>query len=170
LRSGISIIRMDMKEIITLTLLWVCVPGVYAAMFVFALLIIARTVSGEQRTSAKAGIWAGIIALVAYMIAKVDIFREPLFTQTILPPMDYAAAGIGFAAGFLIIGIVRFLVPTRLVGAVVLLLVAASTIGLYSYVFIESMRPALLYITLGFGFGAFAHIIVIPASLRGLWT
>lgn len=160
----------SMKELITLTLLWVCVPGVYVAMFLFALLIIARAEQAEQKTSAKAGIWAGVIVLVVYIIAKFDIFKEPGFTHSPLPPMDFVATGIGIAAGLLMFGLVRYLVPTKLVGIVVLWLVAASTIGLYSYIFIESMRPALLYMTLGFGFGTFAHIMVIPTSMRGLWV
>jgi hypothetical protein len=37
-----------MKELITLALMWVCVPGMYVAMFLFALLIIARAARGAE--------------------------------------------------------------------------------------------------------------------------
>jgi hypothetical protein len=53
-----------------------------------------------------------------------------------------------------------------MVGLVSLILSAASTSGLYSYIFIDTIRDKILFAALGFAFGALLHIVFFPSSVK----
>jgi hypothetical protein len=73
---------------------------------------------------------------------------------------------MGFGIGFLFLWGVRFLLLTRMIGIVCLILSALSTSGLYSYVFIDALRNNILFLALGFAFGALLHIVFFPSSVK----
>jgi hypothetical protein len=137
------------------------------ALFVYAVRIAARADDPDLRRSAWAGFWAGLVILVLYIVSQSSRMRGPDLDISTLPGLQPAPLLIGLTAGFVFLWMVRFLVPTRVVGLVTLLLSATSTCALFSYVFIDSLRLSVLYASLGAALGILLHIVVFPASLKG---
>jgi hypothetical protein len=156
-----------METTVSVIVRWVIVPCVMLALFIFALRIAARAGDPELRRSAWAGIWAGLVILVLYIVSQSSRMRSPDLDFSTLPGLQTLPLLIGLAAGFVFLGVVRFLVPTRVVGLVTLLLSATSSCALFSYVFIDSLRLSVLYASLGAALGILLHIVVFPASVKG---
>jgi hypothetical protein len=157
---------MGVQEIISTVVNWGIVPGILLAIFFFSVIIIRRTSQDERGTSARAGFWAGILLTIVFIISRWRLVRSPRFSLNSLPRLNFESAGIGFIIGFLFLWIVRLFLPTRMVGLISLILSAASTTGLYAYVFVESLRSTILFLALGIAFGALLHIVLFPSSIR----
>ncbi len=157
---------MGAQEIISVVVTWGIVPGILLAVLFFSVIIIRSTSQDERGTSAKAGFWAGILLMIVFVISRWHMIKSPTFSLNPLPSLNLESAGIGFIIGFLFLWIVRFLLPTRMVGLISLILSAAGTTGLYAYVFIENLRRTILFLALGIAFGALLHIVLFPNSIR----
>jgi len=155
-----------MRETISLIVLWGVVPAIFVAVFIFGIIIVKRTAYDERRTSARAGFWAGLVLFIGYVISQSHTLKVPASIFRYLPELDLLPAAIGFVIGFLFLWGVRFLLLTRMVGLVSLILSAVSTSGLYSYVFIDTLRDKMLFAALGFAFGALLHIVIFPSSIK----
>ena len=155
-----------MREIISLIVLWGVVPAIFVALFIFGVIIVRRTSYDERRTSARAGFWAGLVLFIGYVVSQSHTFKVPASIFRYLPELDLLPAAIGFLIGFLFLWGVRFLLLTRMVGLVSLILSAVSSSGLYSYVFIDTLRDEILFSALGFTFGALLHIVFFPSSTK----
>jgi hypothetical protein len=139
------------------------------AILLFATRIVRTTSQHELKVSAKAGLWAGLLLFVVYVISKLPMLREPTFNFRSLPQFDSWPAVVGFAVGFFVLWGVRFSVKTPLVGLVTLVLSAASASALYSYVFLESLRASMLFWALGLAFGTLLHMVFFPKSIGQVW-
>ncbi len=157
---------MGAQEIISVVVTWGIVPGILLAVLFFSVIIIRSTSQDERGTSARAGFWAGILLMIVFVISQWHNVKTPSFSLKSLPSLNLESAGIGLMIGFLFLWIVRFLLPTRMVGLISLVLSAASTTGLYVYVFVESLRSTILFLALGIAFGALIHIVLFPNSIR----
>ena len=155
-----------MREIISLIVLWGVVPAIFVALLIFAVIIVRRTSYDERKTSARAGFWAGLVLFIGYVISQSHTLKIPASIFRYLPELDLLPAAVGFIVGFLFLWGVRFLLRTRMVGLVSLILSALSTSGLYSYIFIETLRDKILFAALGFAFGALLHIVFFPNSTK----
>lgn len=159
-----------MQDFISFAVQWICVPGVLMALFAFGLVIIARAATPERKASARAGLWGGMVMLVAYIIATVNSLESTFFAAEPLPSFEFVPASIGALIGFAFLLAARYLLSTRLVGVVVLCLSAASAIALYSYILLVSMRADILFLALGFAFGGLFHVVIFPNSIREILT
>jgi len=164
--SGVWGRGIGMQEITTIVVNWTVVPAILLSAFFFSTIIVRRTPQGERRTSARAGFWAGILLMIVFVIRQWYRVKSPTFSLNFLPSLNIESIGIGCMIGFLFLWIVRFLLPTRMVGLISLILSAASTSGLYAYIFIESLRGTILFLALGMAFGALLHIALFPNSIR----
>jgi hypothetical protein len=157
---------MGVRQIISAVVNWGIVPGVLLAVLFFSIIIVRCTSQDDRGTSAKAGFWAGILLMIGFVISRWHTVKSPAFTLKPMPSLNLESAGLGLIMGFLFLWIVRFLLPTRMVGLTSLILSAASTSGLYAYVFVESLRGTILFLALGIAFGALLHIVLLPSSIR----
>ena len=164
--SGIWGRTMGVREITSVVVNWGIVPAIILSALFFSIIIVRRTLQDERGTSARAGFWAGILLTIVFVISQWHTVKSPAFSLKFLPSLNLESAGIGVIIGFLFLWIVRFLLPTRMVGFISLILSAASTSGLYAYVFIESLRGTILFLALGIAFGALLHIVLFPNSIR----
>jgi uncharacterized metal-binding protein len=155
-----------MREIISLIVLWGIVPAILLALLIFGMVIVRRTSYDERRTSARAGFWAGLVLFIGYVISQSHTLKMPASFFRYLPALDPVSAAIGFIVGFLFLWGVRFLLLTRMVGLVSLILSAVSTSSLYSYIFIDALRNKILFLALGFAFGALLHMVFFPSSIK----
>ncbi len=155
-----------MRELVSLIVLWGVVPAIPVVLLIFGMILVRRTAYDERRTSAKAGFWAGLVLFIGYMISQSHTLKMPASIFRYLPELDLVPAAIGFIIGFLFLWGVKFLLLTRMVGLVSLILSALSTSGLYSYIFIDTLRNTILFLALGFAFGALLHIVFFPSSIK----
>jgi hypothetical protein len=155
-----------MREIISLIVLWGVVPSIFVALLIFGMIIVRRTSYDERKTSARAGFWAGLVLFIGYVISQSHTLKMPASIFRYLPELDLLPAAIGFMIGFLFLWGVRFLLLTRMVGLVSLILSAVSTSGFYSYVFMDTLRDKVVFAALGFAFGALLHIVFFPSSVK----
>jgi hypothetical protein len=157
---------MGVQEITSVVVNWGIVPGIILSALSFSIIIVRRTLQDDRGTSARAGFWAGILLMVVFVVSHWHTVKSPTFSLKSLPSLNLESAGIGVIIGFMFLWTVRFLLPTRMVGLISLILSAASTSGLYAYVFIESLRSTILFLALGIAFGALFHIVLFPRSIR----
>ena len=148
---------------------WLVLPIVIITLLIFSLTIIRRVKEPESKLSARAGFWAGIILFVIFIVSQLRGIREPRFDFSSVPGFDLIPLVVGGLIGFALLWAIRMTVSTRFVGVLTLLLTAASTIALYSFVFIESLRATVLYVSLGIALGVLVHVVLLPSSMRTLW-
>lgn len=156
------------QQFISAIIYWVVVPVVMFALFIFATNIVSRTPNQDAKVSAKAGLLAGLILFIMFVISQMNSLNASDFANIELVYIDFWLIILGAIIGFLLLLGVRHFLPTRQVGFIVLILVFASTSSLYSYIFIAAVRSLALSGALGVGFGALLHIIILPASVKDI--
>jgi hypothetical protein len=157
-----------MVEAISTIVGWIVVPGILVVLFIYALVLMGGAPQGPPRRSATAGFLAGLVLFVVFVVSQLDAIREPSFEFSRFPSLEVIPMGLGLVIGFVLLLVVRWITPTPLVGLLTLLLAAASSSALYTYIFIESLRSTLLFLTLGTALGALLHIVFFPSSVRDL--
>lgn len=156
-------------EIIAFIVQWVVVPLIMLAFLIVSWLIRGGKAASSNRASANAGFWAGLVIFVIYVTSQLDILRDPDFDFTALPGFLFEPSFSGLAAGFASLWVVKMMAPTRLVGVITLILSATSTSALFTYIFIESLRPAILYASLGTTLGVFLSIVFFPDNVKEIF-
>lgn len=156
-------------KVVSIIVHWVIVPGILLAIFLLAIIIVSRTKEDSAKASANAGFWAGLVLFVIYVASQLDTIREPSFNFSSIPQLEIAPIGVGFVTGFVFLWGVKLVAPSPMVGLLSLLLSGASSSALYSYIFIESLRGAMLFLTLGTALGALLHVVFFPDSIRDVW-
>ncbi len=155
-----------MAAVISATVQWVILPSIMLAVFALAWVIAGSARSPELKVSSWAGLGAGLLTFVVYVVSQLSRIREPDFHFSALPGLLLLPLGWGLAAGFIFLWMVRYAVPTRLVGIITLMLSASSSAAMFTYVFLDSMRIEVLYWTLGTALGILLHVVFFPSSIE----
>jgi len=135
---------------------------------VFAVRIAGKVSDPDTRTSAFAGLWAGLVVFVIYVVGQFNRIQDVAFTFRTVPGIRALPMIWGLLVGFVFLWLVRALSPTKLVGLITLALAAVSTSALFTYTFINSLRVSVLYWILGAALGILLHIVLFPASIRNV--
>jgi hypothetical protein len=155
-----------MTAIIATTVQWVILPSIMMAVFAFAWVIAGTARGPELKVSSWAGVGAGLLTFVIYVVSQLSRIHEPELHFSALPGLQLLPIGWGLATGFLFLWMVRYAVPTRLVGIITLMLSVSSTSAMFIYVFLDSMRVEVLYWTLGTALGILLHVVFFPSSVE----
>jgi len=157
-------------NVLTFIVLWGVVPVIMAGLALMGRTIANRVAEGENKVSARAGLWAGLVLFVIYFVYKMPSFRVPevLIDKTL--ELNLWGTILGMLIGFGLLWGLKKLIFTRVVGFIILLLVFSGTSFLYSYFFIRTFNDFLLSSTLGIAFGALLHIIVMPRSIQDIFV
>jgi len=160
-----------LQAFVLLGLNFVVTPAILLVILVWAMVIVVRSPKGQVRTSAAAGLGAGIVLFVIYVALGIDALDVPPITGLGIDPgvsLQLVGLVVGTLYGVLLILLVRFLSGTRLTGALVLFLALSSLAALYSYFFgsSQSYRTLVQFLSLGTAFGIFLHILLFPAAVR----
>ena len=141
---------------------WGVVPLILFSLLMFGLF----RVSGPKpdpavKASATAGAWAGLVVFVLFIVSQKNnglafSFQLPAYGFRFWPTILSAATGFG--GSWLLDAIRRY----RVVGAFVLVLVASTSIALFSYVFVSDVRPHLVFLALGGALGVLLHQMLYP--------
>lgn len=148
---------------------WAVVPLVLAGILLYTIIFIPDDQAIPRvKTSAQAGKWAGLIVFVIYVISR----RSQTMAFS-LQPADYdfvfwpTAAAV--AAGFAVSAVFDLIRSTRFLGLLVLALVSATSISLYSYLFIRLVRNSLVFVLLGFVLGVLLYEVFFPDGMPEAW-
>ncbi len=154
-----------MATFVSVLVQWVVLPLIMFAIFAFCCIIVGTARSPEAKISSWAGLFAGLLIFVVYVVSQLGQIREPDFRTATLPGMLWYPLGFGLVAGFVFLGFVQAAVPTRLVGLITLTLAASSASAIFTYTFIDQLRLSVLYWTLGATLGTLLHIVLFPTSV-----
>ncbi len=158
-----------MLSLIYALIIWVIVPIVILAIFALALRIVTTVTDSDHKTSARAGFWAGLLLFVVYVVSQLSTLGNFNFTWNYVPQFQWVIGIAGVCAGFVFLAGIRFVIPTRIIGLVTLLLVWASSSALFSYIFIANIRDIVIGFALGTIIGALIYIVLFPAPFREIW-
>lgn len=150
---------------------YIITPAILLVILVWAVVIVVRAPKGPARTSAAAGLGAGLVLFVIYVslnVDSLDVLKAAGLSEDRVLTIQLAGLGAGVVYGALLILLVRFLSGTRLTGALVLFLTMSSLAAMYSYFFggSASYRTLVQFLSLGTAFGIFLHILVFPGAVR----
>ncbi len=161
---------MNIGEIILSAIEWAVVPLVLAGILIYGLFgIPEESAPSRVRTAAQAGKWAGLIIFVIYVISLRSrtltfSFRAPNYDFMFWP------TALAALAGLMVSGVFDFLRSTRFIGFLVLTIVSATAISLYSYLFIRTVRNDLVFMLLGLVLGILLYEIIFPEGLPDSWA
>jgi hypothetical protein len=147
---------------------WFVVPLIILLVFLYTLSLLRSTREGEQRTSARAGFWAGLVLLLIFIVARLDDVSTKTFTNTYKVTPSIVGMVIATGVGFTFFRIVRAFLPTRLIGLMICFLTAFTSIALYSYFFISSAKTLVLTTVLGMTLGSLLHIVLDARTLKSV--
>jgi hypothetical protein len=158
----------DLVRLVYVVVLWVIVPAIMLIMLTLPLRIIGHA-EDDAKASARAGFWAGLLLFVLYVVSQLPTLRVPSLAVESLPRFDLISTAIGATIGFVFLLVMRYVAPTPFVGLLTLALAAASSIALFSYVFVEGFRATVMYFALGAIFGALFFVVLFPSMARQIW-
>lgn len=157
-------------DVPTFIVLWLVVPSIMVGLIVVGRSIVKRAVEGENKVTARAGWWAGLVLFVIYFIYKLPSFQIPEIIIDRTLELNLRGVILGTLVGFVLLWILKICISSRVVGFIILFLVFSGTSLLYSYFFIRTFNDILLSSTLGIAFGVLLHIIVMPKSIQDIFT
>jgi hypothetical protein len=157
-----------MLRAIYFSIIFIIIPAIILAFFIIAAILPSRAADGNARFSGRAGFWAGLVVFAGYAISAIGRITAPNFNVDRLPSFNWIGVIIGVIAGFALLFLVEEALPSRGIGILTLVLSAASTIGLFSYLFTSEIRDFAMYLTLGALFGVLVNVIVSPTVARGI--
>ena len=163
-------VLMGVGDVLTFILLWLIIPSIMAGLVLMGRSIVKRAVEGENKVTARAGWWAGLVLFVIYFIYKMPSFQVPEIIIDRTLELNLRGVIFGTLVGFVLLWILKIFISTRVVGFIILFLVFSGTSFLYSYFFIRTFNDILLSSTLGIAFGVLLHIIVMPKSIQDIFT
>ena len=152
---------------------WIIVPIVIFAILILAIRIVSGVSNSDHKVSARAGLWAGLLLFVVYVVSQLATLQNISFSVdyfSYVPQFNLINTIIGSILGFAFFAGIRYIIPTRLVGLIVLLLTWASTSALFSYIFIQSTRNSVMCFALGTLIGALVYVVIFPTPFREIWS
>jgi hypothetical protein len=75
--------------------------------------------------------------------------------------------GTGLAVGFCSLWLIKWYASTSIVGVIVLVIGAASTVAAYTYLFASALREPLFWAAWGVTFGSSLHLVLRAIHLHG---
>lgn len=150
---------------------WLLVPGVLVLIFVDGISLPRRKVSLAPKASGNAGILAGLIVFLLFIISQQSsaIVFSPDRLQIELSSQSVLFLTAGFCIGFLFKLLLARVVETRILGLLTLLTTSGATISLYVFFFIKETRGPIMVASLAVLLGAFVYRMVFPLQLIPKW-
>ena len=156
------------QAILTFIVYWIVIPVILGGLFYVGISIVKNIAQDENKISAQAGFWAGLILFIVYFIYLIPLFKPPNFSKITTLEINIVGVIIGCILGIVFLFIIKYSLPKRIVGFVVMFLTMSSSAALYSYIFIQTFNKFMVSSTLGFAFGSLLHMIIWPNSIYSI--
>lgn len=159
-----------MLQVIYGFVLWLIVPSIMLGMLIFSMVICNHA---NEKRSAWSGFYLGLLIFVIYIVSKLSTLQAIDFNFNSFPDFGFGSWVIlifGAIIGFFLLTAVAMLKPTRGIGIVTVILAAASTCALFSYIFIADIRDAAMFFALGTLCGLLIHVMFIPETIPQIFN
>jgi|SRR5215469_7619008 len=157
-----------MRSLIYHIVVYFMAPGVMLIMLV-AGVVLALKVPQRFRVPAVAGLCAGLVCFLIYVVSSSKGFQAPTDTVTTLPGFHWLPTILGLALGF---GVLRLLetlgLNSGLFGLFILILVVSSSVAVYSYFYPSPLRDFTILFALSSSVGMLFHIMLFPKRIWGI--
>jgi hypothetical protein len=145
---------------------WVLVPGILVVILVDGFSLSHRSPNPKAKVSGHAGILAGLIIFVLFMISQqhaIAFSRDTLTVEFTYRSLLLLIAG--FCVGFLVKLAIQRVFETRILGVLVLLIFASATIALFDFFFVKTVREYIMFAALSVLLGAFVYRMIFPTDV-----
>lgn len=125
--------------------------------------------NATYRLSARAGLFAGLVAFAIYVVSSFSALQAPSLRALKLPTFHPIPAAIGAVLGFTLLQLVQLAkekMTAGLVGLFVLFLVGTSSVAVFSYFFASPLRGFAIYFTLSTLFGMLVDVMLFPTAIE----
>jgi hypothetical protein len=157
------------QRIIIIVVVWIIVPIILFGLHFLSRSIVKQAKNGENKLSTRAGYWAGLIAFVVFLIYESSSMKFPDFNSISSIDLYFWILPLSGIMGYYFLHFLKTMIPTRMAGFVVLLLVFCSLSSLFSYFFIQAINDILMSLSLGTAFGVLIHIIISPKMINDIF-
>jgi len=159
----------EMLAFIYSVIVWVLVPAILLSLLFLSMILADTGTMHPVKVSGWAGFGSGLLLFIVFVVSVSQTGKNsglglkytPQFSPDSLIPL-----GVAFSVGFFLLWGIVLLRATRFVGVMTLILSAASSIGLFSYYFVGSLRYIALFSALGAAVGVLIHLLFFPNSLQ----
>jgi len=132
-------------------------------------IVLALKVPPRFRIPAVAGLCAGLVCFVIYVVSSSKSFQAPTVTVTTLPGFHWLPTALGLLLGFGILRLLEMLgLNSGLFGLFILILIMSSSVAVYSYFFPSPLRDFTILFALSAAVGMLLHIMLFPKRIRGI--
>jgi hypothetical protein len=157
-----------MRSLIYHAVVYFLAPGIMLIMLA-AGVVLALRVPQRFRVPAVAGLCAGLVGFVIYVVSSSKGFQAPTDTVTTLPGFHWLPTTLGLLLGFGILRLLEFLaLNSGLFGLFILILILSSSVAVYSYFFPSPLRDFTILFALSAAVGMLLHIMLFPNRIRGI--
>lgn len=144
-------------------------PSIMVAVLFFAVMVAIGIKNPEPKVSARAGLGAGFIIFVIYVMSQLATIQEfNLNKFSNLSPFNlltWIIFGIGTCVGFGLLRAIAMWIQKRLIGLITLVLSAASLSTLFSYFFVPNGKDVVTPFALGSVLGVFLYMLFFPNGI-----
>lgn len=156
--------RQTVVRIAAYLIYWIVVPLILIIVFLYAVNLPYQTKDAAVKKAGTAGIFAGLILFVIFILIRGSAPYEISFT---IPDSDFSFLTVvllfvGAGLGFFVISVADAIRKSSAVAFLAMLLVAATSTATYSYFIYFGARNTIVYIAVGGIFGALIRVMVNP--------
>ena len=151
---------------LTFFLVWIAIPSIMLGISLLARSIMSRIPEGENKVSARAGWWAGLVLFAIYFFYEMPSFHVLEISVQASLRLDILGVLLGSIGGFFLLWVLKCVVSTRVVGFVILFLCFSGFAALYTYFFLSIFNNVLASSVLGIAFGSLIHVVAMPDSVK----
>ena len=157
-----------MRSLIYHIVVYFVAPHIMLIMLV-AGIVLALKVPQRFRVPAVAGLCAGLVCFVIYVVSSSKGFEAPTVTVMTLPGFHWLPTILGLLLGFGVFSLLEALhLNSGLFGLFILILITSSSVAVYSYFFPSSLRDFTILFALSAAVGVLLHIMLFPKRIRGI--
>jgi len=111
---------------------------------------------------------AGLVLFVVYFITQSKNSMLLINQIDEFPKFQFLSFILGILIGIGILFLLNIIISTNFIGAITLIYSTISSIGLFTYFFLNDYRAPTLYFILGLALGNLLYSIVKPETLKNI--
>jgi hypothetical protein len=156
--------RQTVVRIAAYLVYWIVVPLILAIVFLYAVSLPYQTKDGAVKKAGTAGVFAGLILFVIFILIRGGASYEVSFTipDYNLSFLSVVLLLVGAGLGFFVISVADAIRKSSAIAFLVMLLIAATLTATYSYFIYFGARSTIVYLAVGGIFGALIRVMVNP--------
>lgn len=157
-------------EVLIAIVQWIIIPGIIIYFFYFSIKIYKSIKDNTNRISARSGILAGLVIFVIYFISQSKNSMLLINRINQFPKFQILPFLIGIMFGIGLLLLLNIIISSSFIGVITLIFSSISSVGLFSYFFLNNLRAPTLFFILGLALGNLLFSIVKPETLKDVFN